>query len=170
MKKLNNIIIRKLGYPLWFSIIFFILTVVTPIGFIIAEGLKAPSTTIGNAFKVSFLVFSIGIICWFFVRKFLLSNIETKLLTKQIALEHDYSIKVGDAQAIKYLWYSNQTKLALFNLVNVVIYGGFIVIVMLGVASALIKIKDIVLLITILYIAAYGIKFIILILGRDTNV
>jgi len=170
MKKLNNIVIKKLGYPLWFTIVFFILTIAAPIGFVIAEGLKAPSTPSGSAFKVSFMMFSICIITWFFIRKFLIVDIENKLLVKQAALEHDYSIKVGDAQAIKYLWYGNQTKLALFNLVTVTIYGGFIFIIMLGVSSALITVKNIVLIVTGLYFVAYTIKFMILILGRDTDV
>ena len=170
MKKQNGLVIQKLGYPLWFTIVFFILTIAAPIAFVIVEGLKAPATPSGFAFKFSFIMFSVCIVAWFFIRKFLVTDIETKLLSRQAALEHDYSIKVGDAQAIKYLWYGNQAKLAIFNLISVAIYGGFIFVIMLGVSSALIEIKDIVLIITGLYIVAYTIKFMILILGKDSDV
>jgi len=163
-------VIRKLGYPLWFTIVFFILTIAVPIGLVMWEGLKAPPTTTGSVFKVSFMIFSICIVAWFFIRRFLIVDIESKLLAKQAALEHDYSIKVGDAQAIKYMWYHNQATLAIFNLINVALYGGFMFIIMLGVSSALIETKQVVLIITGLYVLAYALKFMVLTLGRDDNV
>jgi len=169
MKKLNRVVVQKLKYPLWFNIVFFILTIGVPIGFIIMEGLKAPSTPVGSAFKVSFLIFSVFIVAWFFINKFLVIDIEKKLLVKQAALEHDYSIRVGDADAIKYMWYSNQAKLSLFNLINVLVYGGFLFVIMLGISSALIEIKGVVFVITTLYVVAYTIKFILLMTGRDFN-
>lgn len=163
-------VIKKLGYPLWFSIVFFILTLAVPIGLIISEGMKAPATPMGVAFKVSFMVTSIAIVTWFFVEKLLIKNLETKLIAKQIALEHDYSIKVGDPDAIKFLWYQNETTLTIFHLITSALYGGFIIIIMLGVSSALIKIKGVVAIIVSAYMIAYTIKFVYLMIRRGSDV
>lgn len=162
-------VIKKLGYPLWFNILFLALTVAVPIALVILEGLKAPDTKLGVAFKVSFMVLSTGILAWVFIKKFILTKLETKLLAKQVALEHDYSIDNGDPDKIKYLWYQNEQKLAIFNLITVVLYGGFVIIIMLGVASALMKIKGIALVIMTAYVIAYTIKFMILITRRDID-
>jgi len=163
-------VIKKLGYPMWFNIVFFLLTIAVPIGLVIAEGLKAPATPSGVAFKVSFTLFSTSIVVWFFLKTFVVKHIETKLLAKQTALEHDYSIKVGDPEAIKYLWYQNESYLSMFHLVTSILYGGFIIIIMLGISSALIKIHGIVVFVMSLYIIAYTIKFVLLMIRRGSDV
>lgn len=165
-KKLD---IKTLGYPSWFNIVFYCLTIVIPICLLIIEGLKAPDTIAGVAFKISFIVLSTGVITWFFVKKFIWSKVETKLLTKQTALEHDYSIDNGNSEKIKHLWFKNERRLAIFDLINVVLYGGLIMVILMGVASTLMKVKGIVALIMTLYVIAYTIKFMILIVRRDDD-
>lgn len=165
-KKLD---IKTLGYPKWFNIVFYCLTIVIPICLLIIEGLKAPSTIAGVAFKISFMVLSAGIMTWFFVKKFIWSKVEIKLLAKQTALEHDYSIDNGNSEKIKYLWFKNERRLAIFDLINVILYGGFIMVILMGVASTLMKVKGIVALVMTLYVIAYTIKFMILIVRRDDD-
>lgn len=166
----QKLVIKKLGYPLWFNILFFLLTIIVPIALMGVESLKAPTTPSGTAFKITFIALSIGIITWFFAKRFLIKNWEEKLITKQAALEHDYSIKVGDDELIKYHWYRNEAKLTIINLINIILYGGMTFIIMLAISSALIEVKGIVLLITTIYIVAFTIKFMLLILRRDDNV
>lgn len=159
--------IKKLGYPLWFSILFYSLTVLLPIFLLFLEGLKAPDTKLGVTFKVSFGVLGIGLVAWVLIKKLFIHRIETKLIAKQVALEHDYSIDVGDPDKIKYLWYNNQKLLAIFDFVSVVLYGGLIVVILLGVTSMLLKVKTLVLIVIALYLIAYTIKYVVLITRRD---
>jgi len=166
----NNLIVKKLGYPLWFNILFFLLTIAVPIGLIIMEGMKAPPTPTGVAFKVSFMVSATGILAWVFIKKFIVNKLETKLIAKQVALEHDYSIDNGDSRLIKFMWYKNEEWLSFFNLVTIALYGGFAVVIMLGIASTLIKVRGILLIIMSAYIIAYTVKFMILIIRRDIDV
>lgn len=163
-------VIQKLGYPLWFNILFFLLTIAVPIGLVISEGLKAPSTPTGVVFKVSFMVTSGAIVAWFFIEKFLIKNIETKLVLKQSALEHDYSIRVGDPEAIRFLWHRNEMTLTIFNLISSALYGGLLIIIMLGVSSALIKITGLVVFVLSAYLIAYTIKFVYLMIRRGNDV
>lgn len=169
MKK-RNLEIKKLGYPLWFHVLFFLLTVVVPIALIAFEGLKAPATPSGSAFKVSFIGLSLGIFTWFFAKRFLIKNWEAKLISSQAALEHDYSIQVGNPELTKYHWYSNESKLSIINMINVLLYGGLTFLIMLGVSSALIEIKHVVLIVTGLYVIAFTIKFVFLTMRSGTDV
>lgn len=41
--------IKKLHYPMWLTLVFFLLTILAPIVLILMEGLKAPDTQIGRA-------------------------------------------------------------------------------------------------------------------------
>jgi len=161
--------IKKLGYPLWFNIIFSILTVLAPITLIIIEGLKAGDKDGGLVFKISFMTICVAILAWFPIKKFIISTIEPTLIAKQIALEHDYSIDNGDPEKIRWLWYGNETKLAIYNLVSVLLYGGLGVIILLGVANALMAIKGIILVIASLYVIAYTLKFMLLLLQRSLD-
>ena len=166
----QKLVVKKLGYPLWFNILFPMLTILLPIALIAIESLKAPATPSGSAFKVSFIGLSIGIFAWFFAKKFLIKNWEERLIAKQAALEHDYSISVGDPELTKYHWYRNESKLALINMVNIALYGGIAFLIMLGISSALIEVKGIVLLITAIYLIAFTIKFVLLTVRKDDDV
>lgn len=166
----QNLVIKKLGYPLWFNIVFPILTILLPIILIFIESLQAPTTTTGSIFKFSFVGFSIAILTWFFAKKFLIKNVEDRLIAKQAALEHDYSISVGDPELTKYHWYRNESKLTLINLVNTVLYGGLIFIIVLGVSSALIEVKSIVVIITAIYVIAFSMKFVLITVRSGSDV
>lgn len=62
--------IKTLKYPLWFDITFFCLTVAIPIVLVLIEGMKAPDTIIGNAFKFSFVALTTAIVAWFLFKNF----------------------------------------------------------------------------------------------------
>ena len=161
--------ISTLKYPRWYSIVHFILTILIPIVLVMIEGFNAPPSKLGTVFKVTFIGISGLVITWFFIKKLIINKIETTLRTKQVALEHDYSIEVGNPDKIRYLWYRNEIKLALFQFISVALNGGLIVIILLGVSSALLTIKSAVLLITSLYLIAYTIKFMILIIRQKVE-
>ena len=159
--------VNKLKYPLWLIISFYLLTVLGPIILIMIEGFQAPDERGGIGFKLTFGVLSTAIIAWVFIKKLLVDKIETKLITKQTSLQHDYSIDCGDTNKIRYLWYENELTLTLFSLVSILLYGGLICIVLIAVAEALIQIKGIIMLIIIMYAVAYTIKFVYIIAKRN---
>lgn len=162
MKKPN---IKKLKYPLWFTIVFYILTAVIPLIFIIVQGFNSPST----AFKFSFTVICSVLLLWIFARKFLLNSIEQKLQNKQVALEHDYEIEAGNSEKAKWLWYNNELWLSIINATQVVLVGGLILLLAIGIETAAITVKGLSFLIAILYLIAYVIKFIVILKLRGTE-
>jgi hypothetical protein len=163
MKKPN---INKLKYPLWFNIVFSILTVAIPLIFIVVQGFNSPSTT----FKISFTMICATLLLWIFVRKFVFNKYEEKLRNRKASLEHDYEIEVGNPQKAKWLWYSNEIILSIINAVQVLLIGGLILLMAVGIESAAIKVKGLSFLIAILYIIAYVIKFILLLKLRGDEV
>lgn len=154
--------IKTLKLPLWFEIIFFCLTTLAPIALIVMEGLKAPEGIAGTAFRLSFMTICIAILVWTVLKKVWIDKMETKLIAKQTALEHDYSIDVGAAEKIRYLWYHNELKLTLFRLGSVALYGGLAVVILLGVASKLMEVKGLVMILASIYVIAYTLKFMVI--------
>lgn len=100
------------------------------------------------------------------IQKFWLKKIENKLLTKQIALEHDYSIDNGNLIKIKYLWFENEQRLALFNMITTLLYGGLPVLILMGVASSLMTIRAVLFIIMAAYAVAFTIKFMLLLIMK----
>lgn len=154
--------LKTLKYPIWFEIVFACLTILAPMTLIIVEGLNAPAGIAGTTFKVSFMVLIIGIAAWVAIKKIWIKNLESKLLAKQLALEHDYSIDIGNLEKIKYLWYQNEVKLTILNLVSIVLYGGLAMILLLGVSSQLMEIKGLAMILAGIYVVAYTFKFVLL--------
>lgn len=159
--------IKKLGYPLWFNLVFYILTLLVPVVLLFVEVLKAAE--IPAAFKVTFVALTLIMLVWFLVKKLILNRIETKLVAKQVALEHDYSIDVGDPIKIKYLWMANQRKLAIWDFITVIVYGGLPIVLVMGIVSLLESITGILMIIVGLYLIAYTLKFVVLTLRGDVE-
>lgn len=167
-KNRKKLKIDTLRYPLWFNIIFYSLTIIAPLILIVLEGLKTPNTLLGTTFKISFMVMVVLTITWFFMKKLIINKIETKLLAHQVALEHDYSIDIGDKAKVKQLWINNQRKLTIYEFLQVMIYGGLLFVIGLGISSQVLKIKNLIVIIMSLYLIAYTIKFVVLLLrGED---
>lgn len=168
--KKSKVVVKKLRYSWFTNSVFFCLTVLIPIVLIFIEGYKAPNTTTGTIFKVSFTGLSIGLITWIIISKTFLKNYKTKLLARQSALEHDYSTENGNIEKIRLMWYRNERVLTIFSLVSVILTGGLISIILLGVSYAFITISNTIILIVGLYALAYTIKFIALIIpGGDED-
>lgn len=165
MKKPN---IKKLKYPKWFNIIFLGLTVVLPLIFVVVQGFTSPSTT----FKISFTVICSLILIWVFTRKFILSKIEKEIISKKAAIEHDYELNVGSQENAKWLWFNNELILTIINVVQVLLIGGLIMLFAIGIETAAIKFKTLSILISLLYMIAYIIKFITILKlrGEDSEV
>lgn len=160
MKKPN---IKKLKYPLWFTITFYILTVILPIVLVMVEGYKSPDI----AFRWTFGIISGLLILWVFVYKFLISNKEKQMVDKKSQLEHEYEIEVGNSKSIKWLWFSNEQKLAIFNAVQVLLFGSFLAVIAIGISSGFMQIKAVVIMISICYIFSYVLKFILISILKD---
>lgn len=67
--------IKKLKYPLWFNIVFAILTLGIPLGLFVYEGLSAANTQKGTIFKLSFMAILVLVIAWWFIYHFVIKNI-----------------------------------------------------------------------------------------------
>jgi hypothetical protein len=122
------------------------------------EGMKVPQSW----FRLSFMTITIGVIVWFVIKKYITDKMRDKLISKQTALEHDYSIDNGNPVKIKYLWFENEQKLTMFEAISVLLNGGLLVLILMGVATTFMKIRLALSIIMILYIIAYTIKFLII--------
>ena len=76
--------------------------------------------------------------------------------------EHEYEIELGNTDKVKYLWFVNEELLTALNAIEVAIFGGLIALVAYGAANGLFAIKALTCMISICYIVAYTIKFIVI--------
>lgn len=158
--------IKRLKYPIWFHIIFFLLTVIVPLILIMVEGYKSPSTK----FKITFGIISGLVVIWAFINKFLISKFIKAIRTRDLQLIHDYEIEVGNSNKIKYLWFTNEQKLTLFNVISIILYGSLFATVLTAIANGLMQIRGIIVMIAISYVIAYIFKFVIIsvLKGKET--
>ena len=161
--------IKKLKYPLWYNIVFAILTVAIPLGLFVYECLSAAHTQAGVVFKVTFVGLILAIIAWLFLNHFVIKKFKEKVHAKQLLLEHDYSAQVGNPDALKAMWYANERWLTLFEIAGVLLYGGLGALILIAVQSAIIKVKGILIIIAICYTIAYTIKYLLLILRKEAT-
>lgn len=166
MKKRTKLEIKRLRYPLWSQIVFFLLTVIVPLVLVMVEGYKSPST----GFKWTFGIISGLVVIWSFVHKFILSKWEDKWRERQVKLEHDYEIDVGNAAKIKWLWFNNELKLNAFTAVKVALWGSLLAVVITAIAKGLMQIKGAIVAIAICYVVAYVLKFLIITIQKGTEV
>ena len=147
--------IKKLKYPLWFNITFYILTIILPIVLVMIEGYKSPSKT----FRWTFGIITGLIIIYTFVKKFILKGKIKNLQDKKVKLEHEYEIELGNLDKVQYLWYTNEQFLSVINALEVLLYGGLLGILAYGAAEGLFTIKALTCMVALCYIIAYIIKF-----------
>lgn len=166
---MNKQNIKKLQYPLWYRIMFAILTLGIPLGLFVYEGLSAANTQKGTIFKWSFMAILVLIIAWWFVNKFIIEKYIKKITAAQAQLEHDYSVEIGNPEKIKFLWYNNEKILTIINLVTLTLYGALASIIAVGIQAGLIKIKTVLVLIIICYVVAYTLKFMLLITRKEST-
>lgn len=157
--------IKRLKYPLWFKIVFYLLTTLIPIIIIMVEGYQSPST----GFKWTFGIISGLVILWSMFNKFFISKIEQDIRDRQVQLKHDYEIDVGNAEKIKWLWFSGEQKLAIFNALQLIIYGALIIVVIVGIRKALMEVQGIILIIIVCYIIAFFLKFTVITILKGSN-
>ena len=163
----NKPVIKRLKYPTWFKIVFYILTVLLPISLIMTEGYQSNSAK----FKVTFsILVSLGIL-WSFLSRFILSGLEETINNRKAKLEHDYEIECGDSQKIKYIWFSNEQKLVTLHLIKILLWGTLGIVFLNELARGVIKIKSALSMIATFYIAAYTLKFAVIkyLKGGDEN-
>lgn len=147
---------KKLKLPLWSEIIYLILTVITPIVFILIEAYKVPS----DGFKATFTVFCAAIMSYILIRKFVINKYIDKLSSQCATVELNYQTGVGDAEKNKTLWVKNKIIEYIFNMVQIVLIGALILLVIWGVQSLGLKLKGTMLFIFLLYIAAFSFKIV----------
>lgn len=163
MSKKEKPNIKKLEYPLWFNITFYCLTILVPIVSIMTQGFQSHNTM----FKISFGLVASSLLLWSFIHKFIISNIETTIRTRKVALEHDYEIEVGSSEKIKYLWFNKELWLTIINLIQIVIIGGFLLVLVIGLEAGAIALKGAAYLIGISYAMAYITKLSYILNVRD---
>lgn len=165
MKKRRKPEIKRLKYPLWSHIVFFALTVIVPLVFVMVEGYQSPRT----AFKWTFGVISGLVIVWSFLHKFILCKWEDSWRDRQAKLEHDYEIDVGNADKIKWLWFNNEMKLNAIIAVKIVLWGSLLAIVLNEIAEGFMKIRGALIAIAICYVVAYVIKFLVITIKKGVD-
>lgn len=160
-KKKPNI--KKLVYPKWLSIVFYVLTIIGPLVTIMIQGFMSPS----KPFRITFGLLAGILVAWTFVDKFILKKFKAKIDVEKVQLEHDYSIEVGNPKKCEYLWYTNELWIVLFNFTSVALLGTFILLLIYGAQTACIKLTGTSTIIVILFAAAYATKFIYLFTKKD---
>ena len=150
--------IKKLKYPLWFTIVFYCLTVLAPLVLVMVQGYQSES----KVFRITFGVISSALIVWMFINKFLLAATKKELREKKLKLEHEYEIEIGNQENIKYLWFSTEQWLFLFSLVDVILFGGLLLVIIEGIASGVMSFKGVTIFVTLCYIVAYSMKFVVI--------
>ena len=153
MKKPN---IKKLKYPLWFNITFYLLTVLFPIVSVLIDGFKSPN----RVFRITFSIIAGLIIIWTFVNKFIISTYKKKLTDEKSKLEHEYEIEVGSSEKIKWLWFTNEQKLSIFAAVQSLLIGALIIVLAIGASDGCMTIKGLTAFVAICYVVAYIMKFV----------
>lgn len=161
--------IKKLKYPLWYNIVFAILTVAIPLGLFVYKCLTAARTQSGVVFKVTFIGLTLAIIAWLFLNHFVIKKFKEKVKAKQLLLEHDYSAQVGNPNALKAMWYVNERWLTLFEIAGVLLYGGLGAAILIAIELGSIKVKYILIIIATCYAIAYTIKYLLLILRKEAT-
>lgn len=155
---MSKLKIDKLQYPLWFNIVFYILTIALPLISIMIQGYKSESPM----FRWTFAVITGLLILWMFVYKFIIVKHEKKLQDREVNLEHDYEIDVGNKEKIKQIWFTNQLWLTIFEAVKVALIGAVLILLGYGISTAALKIKGVSVLIILCYLAAYVMKFVVI--------
>lgn len=150
--------IKRLKYPLWFQIVFFVLTVIVPLILLMVEGYKSPSTS----FKWTFGVLSSLVVIWAFINKFVISRFVEKVKEREVKLIHDYEIDVGNLDKIKWLWFTNEQKLAAFNAISIALYGSLFGVALTAISKGLMAIRGLIAIVAICYVVAYAMKFIVI--------
>jgi len=162
---MNKPDIKKLKYPLWLQIVFYVLTVVGPLVLIAVEGFKSPQA----AFRFTFGVIAGLLLTWTFLKKFIIVKFVKKFTDKKSTLEHEYEVEIGTPEKVKYLWYENELLLNLFEAINVTLFGSLICVIAYGVQSGSYKVKAITIIIAMLYVIAYIIKFVYIFVMRNKD-
>lgn len=155
--------IKKLKYPLWFNIIFYILTIAVPLVLTAVQGFRSTNQT----FRITFGLVSSALIAWSFIRKFIVQNKEKNLLDEKTKLEHEYKIGIGDVDKIKYLWFSNEIWLTIVNVIETLLKGLLIFVLAEGIAKGLMKIEGLAIFVMLCYFIAFIFKFTYIVLNRN---
>lgn len=147
--------IKRLRYPLWFHIVFYCLTVLIPLILIMVEGFSSHV----SYFKWTFGVLALLVLTWSAIYKWLLSGMRKRIEERKHQLEHDYEIDVGNPEKIRYIWFTNEQKLAIVEAANIGLWGLLIAVIAVGIAQGFMAIKGATICIAALYVIAYVIKF-----------
>lgn len=161
--------IKKLKYPVWFNIIFSVLTLGIPLALFVYSGFSSAESKTATVFKITFGAILILAIAWWFIYKFVIKRYIDKIVAKQAALEHDYSIETGNPTAIKALWFTNEKILTILDGVRVLLYGGLSAVLLMGIEAGLVKARVILLIIACCYVIAYTIKMILLMSQKEES-
>lgn len=120
---MSKVTAKKLKLPIWQDIIYLICVAVAPIVITCLELFSSHSTV----FKVTFSSIGALLITIMVIKRFVINNKIENIRKETFALEHDYSIAVGDEKLIKAKW--KKCKLILY------IYDATIVLISLLLAT-----------------------------------
>lgn len=157
--------IKKLKYPLWFNIVFYVLTVILPISLIMVKGYKSESQT----FRITFGVISSIVIVWTFLYRFIFVNYKKKFTENKIKYEHEYEVEIGNPKKVKYLWFLNEQYLSVLNVCTIIFYGLLFFVILDGLNKGILEIQGILYMIATSYLLAYVLRFLYIALEKSKS-
>ena len=154
--------IRKLKYPIWEQIIFYALTLVAPVVLLVVQGLTSPH----KVFRISFTFVCTLLLTWIFIKKFLIAPYLKRLKDEKSILEHDYAIDVGNTDKSRYMWYTNELRLFIVNIIDVGLFGSVILLLVAGVKNMTFNVQGSSFMVIIFYFIAFTVRVIYLLVKR----
>lgn len=150
---MSKITARKIKMPLWQNIVYLIFIAVVPIIITCIELFNSHSTV----FQITFSSVGAMLISIIVIKKFLLSSNIKKLEKEIFALEHDYSIAVGNDKLTIAKWKRCKLVLFIYNAIIILISIILLTLFVTALSNGLIAFKGAIL--TILLSVFIGLVF-----------
>lgn len=145
---------KKLKCKLWQELIYLALVMIAPIIITSIELFQSHSTV----FKWSFASIGSIIICYIIIRKFVINEKIQKAKQEIIAIEHDYSLNIGDEKLAKQKWKHLNLIVYIYNAIMVLLWMALIYLFVQALIDGLIAFKGAALLILVFVFAGMVFK------------
>lgn len=148
--------VPKLKMPLWIELVYFALIAVVPCVIAGCEIFNSHS----SAFKITFSSIGSLLLVIIILRRFVLKDRIENIKHEIANLEHDYSIKVGDANIEYIKWYNCNLIIYIYNVIVMVFALVLSVLFVVALADELIAFKGAAILIFSSVLAALAFKIV----------
>lgn len=136
---------KKLKSAWWQELIYLALVMIAPIVITAIELFQSHSTM----FKWSFASIGGILICYIIIRKFIINEKIRKAKEEIIAIEHDYSLNIGDEKLARQKWKHLNLIVYLYNAIMVLLWMALIYLFVQALVDGLVAFRGAALLILI---------------------